>query len=389
MRIAMFTDSYLPAKDGVVNSIQLTKDGLERLGHEVIIFAPEPWDGNGRESGVYYFRSTNFRRYPGYSVPMFPTNKCEILSELDVDLIHTHGLFFNAVRSMFAARTLTLPVVITFHTMVTDAARYYARLPIPEWMTNRLFWIYLRQLLERANAVVAPTEAIKQELLRYAPDMNRIDVIPTGVDCVRFSPDNDGSAVRARYGLRDEKVLMHVGRVAWEKNIELLIEGFRRLVREEPDTRLLIVGEGPARKHYMQLARDEGVADKVIFTGFIPDDELPQFYAACDAFTIASKFETQGLAALEAMASGKPVAGINFRAVAELVRPGENGFLFDDEPYSCAQAMARALNSTPQIRAAARATAESFSVAESVSKLVELYEFAIEHKSRNGNGRIF
>lgn len=389
MRIAMFTDSYLPAKDGVVNSIQLTKDGLERLGHEVIIFAPEPWDGTSRESGVYYFRSTNFRSYPGYAVPLFPTNKCEILAELDVDLIHTHGLFFNAVRSMFAARTLVKPVVVTFHTMVTDAARYYARLPIPEWMTNRLFWIYLRQLLERANAVVAPTEAIRQELLRYAPDMNRIDVIPTGVDCQRFCPANDGSAVRAQYRLDGEKVLMHVGRVAREKNLELLLDGFTRLSGEEPDARLLIVGEGPAKKHYIQLAQEKGLGDKVIFTGFVADDELPQYYAACDAFTIASKFETQGLAALEAMATGRPVAGINFRAVAELVRPRENGFLFDDDPASCARAMAEALNAAPEVRRAARATAERYSVGESVSRLVELYEFAIEHKRRNGNARIF
>lgn len=389
MKIAMFTDSYHPAKDGVVNSILLSKRGLERLGHEVFIFAPEPWDKADREGDVFYFRSTAFRSYPGYTVPIYPTNKCEILAKLNVDLIHTHGLLFMGVRSMFAARTLVKPVVVTFHTMVTEAARYYARLPIPEWMTHRLFWIYLRQLLERADAVVAPTEAIKQELLKYAPDMNRVDVIPTGVDCERFSPSNDGSLVRQRYGLDGEKVLMHVGRVAREKNLDLLLDGFARLVDDEPDARLMIVGEGPAKKHYMQSAVDKGVADRVIFTGFVPDSELAQFYAACDAFTIASKFETQGLAALEAMATGKPVAGINYRAVAEMIRPGENGFLFEDDPISCAQAMREAINCSPEVRKTARSTAESYSVDGSVVRLLELYEFAIEHKKRNGNGRIF
>jgi 1,2-diacylglycerol 3-alpha-glucosyltransferase len=389
MKIAMFTDSYHPAKDGVVNSILLTKRGLERKGHEVFIFAPDPWDKADREGDVFYFRSTTFRSYPGYTVPLYPTNKCEILSKLDVDLIHTHGLLFMGVRSMFAARTLVKPVVVTFHTMVTEAARYYARLPIPEWMTDRLFWIYLRQLLERANAVVAPTEAIRQELLRYAPGMNHVEVIPTGVDCERFSPSNDGSQIRQRYGLTDEKVLMHVGRVAMEKNIDLLLDGFACLVEDEPDARLLIVGEGPAKKHYMQSAREAGVADKVIFTGFVPDGELPQFYAACDAFTIASKFETQGLAALEAMASGKPVAGINYRAVAELIRPNENGFLFEEDPVSCAEAMRDALNCSPQVRQGARSTAERYSVDESVARLLDLYEIAIEHKKKHGNGRIF
>lgn len=389
MRIAMFTDSYLPAKDGVVNSILLTKRGLERLGHEVFIFAPEPWDKADREGGVYYFRSTAFRSYPGYTVPIYPTNKCEILSKLNVDVIHTHGLLFMGVRSMFAAHTLVKPVVVTFHTMVTEAAQYYARLPIPEWMTTRLFWVYLRQLLERADAVVAPTESIRQELLKYAPDMRRVDVIPTGVDCQRFDPANDGSIVRQRYGLDGEKVLMHVGRVAREKNIDLVLDGFSLLVDDEPDARLLIVGEGPARKHHMQKAREKGLEDRVIFTGFVPDSELPQFYAACDAFTIASKFETQGLAALEAMATGKPVAGINYRAVAELIRPRENGFLFEDDPGSCAEAMKDALNCSVNVRKAARATAERYSVDGSVARLLDLYDFAIERKKRYGNGRIF
>jgi 1,2-diacylglycerol 3-alpha-glucosyltransferase len=384
----MFTDSYLPARDGVVNSILLTKSQLEHQGHEVIIFAPEPWDGN-REHGVYYFRAVSYKKYPGYSIPMFPTNKCEILKELDIDVIHTHGLLFMGVRSMFAARTLGKPVVVSFHTMVTDAAKYYARLPIPDWMTTRLFWIYLRELLERADAVVAPTMAIRNELLNYAPDMNRIDVIPTGVDCARFCPTNDGSTIRHRYGLDGEKVLLHVGRIAWEKNLDLVIDGFARLTKDDPRVRLLIVGEGPAKKHYQQMVESKGVAQKVIFTGFIPDEELPQVYAACDAFTIASKFETQGLAALEAMATGKPVAGINYRAVAELIRPGENGYLFEENPASCASAMKDALSNTNGIQATAREYAKGFSVERSVLKLVDLYNFAIEHKKTTLNGKIF
>ncbi|NLI74224.1 MAG: glycosyltransferase family 4 protein [Euryarchaeota archaeon] len=385
----MFTDSYHPSKDGVVNSIVLTKQELERRGHEVFIFAPDPWDKEDRESDVYYFRSTAFKSYPGYTVPIYPTNKCEILSKLDVDIIHSHGLLFMGVRSMFAARTLAKPVVVTFHTMITEAAHYYARLPIPEWMTNRLFWIYLRQLLERADAVVAPTDAIRKELLNYAPDMNRVDVIPTGVDCRRFSPSNDGSLIRQRYGLEDNKIIMHVGRVAREKNLELLLEGFSYLLDSEPAARLVIVGAGPAKKYYMELANENGLSDKVVFTGFVPDSELADYYAACDAFAISSKFETQGLAALEAMASGKPVAGINYRAIAEMVQHGKNGFLFEDEPNSCAEAMQCALNCSNHIYQTARATAESYSVDESVTKLLGLYDFAIEHKKREAGGRIF
>jgi 1,2-diacylglycerol 3-alpha-glucosyltransferase len=388
MRVAMFTDSFLPARDGVVNSILTTKAQLEKLGHEVFIFAPEPCNGH-REDGVYYFRSLTYKRYPGYSFSPFPTNKCEILSDLDVDVIHTHGLLFMGVRSMFAARTMKLPVVVSFHTMVTDAAKYYSPMPIPDWVTNRLFWIYLKQLLERADSVIAPTSAIKAELLTYAPAMHRVEVIPTGIDCDRFRPENDGSGIRHRYGLDRERVLLHVGRIAMEKNLDLVIDGFSQLVKKDPQVRLLIVGDGPAKKHYQAIVKEKGLDDRVIFTGFIPDEELPQVYAACDASVIASKFETQGLVGLEAMASGKPVVGINYRAVKELIRNGENGFLFEDDPDSCAEAMRAALDHSEELRSGARRYAMGYSVELSVEKLVELYKYSIERKKMVLDGKVF
>jgi len=386
MRIAMFTDTYLPARDGVVSSILLTRAQLERMGHEVFIFAPDPGNGH-KEEDVYYFRSLNYKKYPGYNAAIFPSNKCEILRELKVDIIHNHGLLFMAVRSMFASRTLHIPNLVTFHTMLTDAAKFYSPIDVPDWMLTRPFWFYLRELLERADAVVAPTNAIKNELLSYAPSMHRVEVIPTGVDTSRFSPTVDGAAFRDRYGLRDEKVLMHVGRIAMEKNLDLILDGFSLLSKEDPQVKLLLVGEGPAKKHYQQKVHDMGLESKVLFTGFVPDDELPSAYAACDAFTIASKFETQGLAALEAMATGKPVAGINFRAVAEMVRPGENGYLFEEDVRSCASAMREALLHSQELRESTRRSALDYSQEKSALKLVELYEATIERKKRSLNGK--
>ncbi len=385
MRIAMFTDTYLPARDGVVSSILLTKAQLERMGHEVFVFAPHP--GNGyKQDDVYYFRALNYKKYPGYNAAIFPTNKCQIIQDLKVDIIHNHGLLFMAVKSLFASRTLHIPNLVTFHTMLTDAAKFYSPIDVPDWMLTRPFWFYLRELLERSDAVIAPTEAIKNELLTYAPSMHRVEVIPTGVDTARFSPQVDGSAIRKRYGLDGEKVLLHVGRIAKEKNLELVLDGFSALSREDPQVRLMLVGEGPAKKHYQALVQDKGLTDRVLFTGFIPDEELPQVYAACDAFTIASKFETQGLAALEAMSSGKPVAGINFRAVAEMVRTGENGYLFEESAASCAAAMREALAHSQELGPRARRCALDYSLERSAEKLVELYQATIERK-RTLNGK--
>ncbi len=382
MRIAMFTDSYLPSRDGVVTSILLSRKSLEELGHEVIIFAPEPKDPKQREDGVYYFKSKSFNSYQGYSIPMFPTDKCHILKKLDVDIIHAQGLLFMGLRSMFAGRTLKLPVVISFHTMVTDAAKFYNFTPLPDWVVTRLMWTYLKGLLKRADSVIVPTNAIKTELQQSAKHMRHIEVIPTGVDTVMFNPCNSGSDMRAKYGLDGGKVILTVGRIAWEKNLDLVLEGFKILHDRDPDTKLIIAGEGPAKAHAKQKAIDLGIQASTFFPGFVPDEDLPGLYAASDAFTIASKFETQGLVVLEAMASGKPCSGINYRAIAEIITNDVNGFTFSDTPESWALATQKALDSGHNVSARARARAEEYSLKESAKKMVELYEYAIEAKKK-------
>jgi 1,2-diacylglycerol 3-alpha-glucosyltransferase len=380
LRIAMFTDTYLPSRDGVVSSILTMRRRLEEMDHEVFVFAPDPGKGFPKEEGTYYFRSIMYKKYAGYRIPMFPTNKCEILKELDVDVIHCQGLLFMALRSMFAGRSLKLPVVVSFHTMITEAVDHYASLPLPKEVIDRLFWVYLKQLLERAEVVITPTRAILDELLSYAPGIKKGEVIPTGVDCKRFHPDLDGSYIKSRYGLGDRKVILHLGRIAWEKNLDLVIEAFETICRRRKDVVLLITGEGPAKEHYMRLVEKKGIGDKVVFTGFVPDEELPSYYAACDVFALASKFETQGLVALEAMAVGKPVACINYRATAEVVKDGVDGYLFENDVESCADILEKAMNAPQELRERARQKALEFSVRKNVEKLVEAYEYAIDQK---------
>ena len=382
MRIAMFTDSYLPSRDGVVTSILLSRKSLEALGHEVIIFAPEPKDPRQKEEGVYYFKAKSFNSYEGYSIPMFPTDKCHILKKLDVDIIHAQGLLFMGLRSMFAGRTLKLPVVVSFHTMVTDAAKFYNFTPLPNWVVTRLMWTYLKDLLERADSVIVPTNAIKTELQQSVKRMRHIEVIPTGVDTAMFNPINDGTAMRAKYGLDGGKVILTVGRIAWEKNLDLVLEGFKILHDRDPATKLMIAGEGPAKPHAKQKARDLGIQNSTFFPGFVPDENLPGLYAASDAFTIASKFETQGLVVLEAMATGKPCSGINYRAIAEIITNNVNGFTFSESPDSWALATQMALESDHDVSVKARARAEEYSLQASAKKMVDLYMYAIEAKKK-------
>lgn len=387
LKIAMFTDTYLPTKDGVVTSILTSKEQLEKKGHEVIIFAPEPATGE-REEGVQYYKSKEFKKYPGYNLPIYIENKIDLLKELNVDVIHCHALAIMALRSMLDARETGKPIVVTFHTMVTDAAQYYNPFPFPTWMTQRLSWIYLRKLLEHADEVIAPTDAIRKELCLQAPGMRHIDVVPTGIDCERFSTSVNGDRIREKYGLQNKKVLLQLGRVAREKNIELVMDSFADCVKRDDDIRLLIAGNGPAKEYYTEYAKKAGISDKTVFAGFVPDEDLPEYYAACDVFITASKFETQGLTTLEAMACGKPVAGINYRATSEIVHNGENGFLFEDNIKSCSDAIFNALNCPQTIKDHARETGERFSSEKCASMLLQTYEYAIEaKKKRHQSGR--
>ncbi|OPY31030.1 MAG: UDP-D-galactose:(glucosyl)lipopolysaccharide-1,6-D-galactosyltransferase [Methanomassiliicoccales archaeon PtaU1.Bin124] len=377
----MFTDTYLPARDGVVTSIMSTRKQLQSMGHDVFLFAPAPKFDSDRQPDVHYFRAKAFSRYQGYTIPMFPTDKCHILTKLNVEVIHTHGLLFQALRSMFAGRSMKLPVVITWHTMVTDAAKYYNFTMFPDWMVDLLMWRYLVSLLNRAECIVAPTESIRQELLKYAPNARCIEVVPTGIDCDRFNPNNSGKEMRGRLGLMpDEKMVLTVGRVAWEKNLDLVLKGFADLRRSDPKTRLVVAGNGPAMEHYQKMAKDLGIWDSTTFTGFVSDDDLPGLYSACDAFTIASKFETQGLVLLEAMATAKPVVGIDFRAVGELIEDGKNGYKFTEDPKAWSEATLKALGAGQNVLRNARTTAEAYSIESGATKLLKIYAQSIESK---------
>ena len=376
MRIAAFTDTYLPTVDGVVTSLLTTKHELERLGHEVIVFAPQaPGNGTGREKDVIWVRAREFRPYPGYRLAMFPGREVQWIEEIDPDVIHSHGIGFMGVKGMWSAWQCKRPLVLTFHTMITDAVSYYSPFHLDLNLLARGLRLYLRVFLHKCRAVVVPSRAVLREIRALAPKMRLTEVIPTGVDTSRFRPNVDGSPVRAKHGLDDSEVILHVGRLAREKNLPILVEAFRLVKERHAQAKLVLVGRGPYEASLRALVRKRRLEGDVVFAGFVPDDELPAYYAAADVFAIPSRFETQGLAILEAMASGTPVAGANFRAIPEFVREGENGSLFSpDDARSAAAAVDRCLEYPALLGAGARATAERYTVEKTTRRLLEVYE---------------
>ena len=380
MRIAMMTDSYFPTRDGVVTSICTIKESLEELGHEVFIIAPEP-EKEKRQEGVYYFKAVKFKSYDGYYVPIFPTNKIEMLKKINPDIIHIHGVATMAIRGLICGHTLGIPTVMTFHTMVDDAAQYYSPIKLPPETMNRLVWIYLRQILKRMDVVVTPTACIGEEIKGHGAVCRNLVTVPTGAKTDVFHPGMPYDDLVSKYGLEGKRVIIHVGRVSYEKDIDMVIRAMRHV-----DAHLLIVGKGPAKDDLEELVKSLRLEDKITFTGFVSDEDLPRFYNMGDMVVSASKFETQGLTILEAMATGKPVACRNGRAFAEIVKNGVNGYLFDDDD-ECVRAIERCLDAPEDVRRASFETAMENSRAKSIERYVKAYELAIETKRRRAEGK--
>lgn len=376
MRIAIVTDSFHPTRDGVVACIDVMRSVLVKGGIETAIVAPDPGKGQ-RDDGIYYFPSIGFKNYPGYYVPIFPSNKKEVLQEIAPDVVHIQGVAVMALKGVIAAHNLGLPVVLTFHTMVGDTMKYYSPIKMPQKTAENLVWLYLRYLTRWVDAIVAPTESTANELKSRGITVEDIRVIPTPIDTERFSPKVSGDMVRERYNLKGKKVVACVGRVSFEKNIDMLVRSVKEL---DDDTVLMVVGKGPASDSLKALSEELGISDRVILTGFVPDDELVQHYAAADVVATASKFETQCLTALEAMSCGKVVVCVNARAFADYVVDGKNGYLFEDSVESCSGKLKEALSASDDIREKAIATASGFSVDGFVKNMSQLYEDVVKRK---------
>lgn len=378
MRILIVTDSYFPTRDGVATQVLATKECMERLGHEVFICAPEP-EEQFREEGIYYVKSKPFKTYEGYYLPTMRHNNLKFVKELKPDIIHMHGCTIMTLKGLVTSHFTGIPTVQTFVTMVNEVAYQYSPIKLPKNFLNKLVQIYLRQELKRPNALVVPTPPIARELLAMGVKPKRLETIPVGVDIDHFNRNDKGDEIRQRHGLVGKTVLITVGRLSFEKNVDLVIRTMKRM---DDSIRLLVCGKGPMFEEWKRLAADEGVADKVVFAGFVPDEELISYYSCADLFISASVFETQGLTTLEAMACEVPALCANGRAFTDVIKDGENGYLFETNEDDCERAIRKGIENLDQIRKGARATAEFYSMKNTADALEKLYREVIEAKKQ-------
>jgi 1,2-diacylglycerol 3-alpha-glucosyltransferase len=384
LKIAFYTDAFLPAVDGVVISILNFRKELERRGHEVYLFA----SGNGKtkhmvksDKRIIVIRGVTFKKYPQYSVALFPLTSTFKLIDKKMDINHAHTPFMMGVHALTLSKINKTPIVGSFHTLFTNSS------VIKEYMTESRFvrktimkysWKYAKLYYERCDRVAAPSSTIKRMLERKG--IGNVDVVPNGIDIKKFNPKVSGSRIRSQILKRErDKLIMYVGRISKEKRIETLIKAAG--VMKKDNVRFALIGTGPAYSHYQHMAERMGLQDKVKFLGFVDNSKLPGYYAACDAFCIPSTFETQGVVSLEAMACGKPVIGADYLALRELIINGKNGEKFRaGDSMACANKIRKVLYNIDSYKEMVN-TARRYSIERTTDDLLDLYKRVLNGKN--------
>jgi glycosyltransferase involved in cell wall biosynthesis len=291
------------------------------------------------------------------------------------DLVHIHTPFLAHYAGVRQARRLRIPCIATYHTFFEEYLHHYVPV-LPRALGRGLARAFTRAQCRAVAALIAPSEPMRAVLLDYGV-ATPVHVIPTGLAAHRFQPGN-GARFRAAHELPPERPLMlYIGRVAHEKNIEFLLRVFAQVRTSVPDALFVIAGEGPARAPLRELASGLGLLEDVFFVGYLDrNTELLDCYAAADVFVFASRTETQGLVLLEAMAQGAPVVSTAKLGTLSILKEGCGALIVPEEAEPFAAAAVRVLRD-PQLRAnlaqAGRRYAREWSSLVMARRLLELY----------------
>ncbi|MEX2529539.1 MAG: glycosyltransferase [Gemmatimonadota bacterium] len=332
LRVAMFTNNYLPFLGGVPISIDRLRRGLVARGREVLVVAPDygrvdRGTGGSGEQGVLRVPTLlSFAQGTFQLANPFLPRIALAVKRFRPDVIHLHHPFWIGSLGLWLARRLDVPAIYTYHTRLEHYAHY---VPLPGRLFRNLISHFLiRRFANKCFGVVVPTVAAR-EYLRTIGVRSRMLVQPTGIDFTRFQEVNrdDVAALRERLGLGDDPVLLSVSRISAEKNIDFIVEAVAELAElMDSPFRLVLVGDGDGRASASQLAHALGIGDRLVMPGAVAPEDLPVYYGLADVFVFASTTETQGMVVLEAMAAGLPVVAVRASGIDDFVQDGITGY---------------------------------------------------------------
>ena len=396
MRIGLFTDTYPPYINGVSTSVNMLKKALEKRGHQVFVVTLN------NESFHYKFDENNtVIRIPGLPIgiydyrvtSVYPIRAMNIIRKWKLDVIHSHTEFSVGTFARFVSRQYNIPLVHTYHTLYEDYVYYITKGYFDKPSKKVVEYLTKFYCDNTANELIVPTKKI-YDLFRekYNVDKN-IYIIPTGIEIERFYTENilekDIKAIKKKLNLaKDSFNILFVGRLAKEKNIDLLLSAQKKILAKNKNVNLIIIGDGPDMEEYKETSKKLGIDKNVIFVGKVPWEEIPKYYHVADIFATASTSETQGLTVIEAMASSVAPVCIDDESFRNTVVDELNGKIFKDEKeyVDIILELSKDSKKLGMLQKQARLNAEIHSSKYYGERVADVYKHAIEHKKYDNYG---
>ncbi len=390
MKILITSDWYKSAINGVVTSVVNLINGLEDMGHEVRVLTLSGSIHSYRAGKVTYIGSIGVGRiYPNARLKMALTHRYvrEII-EWGPDVVHSQCEFSTFFLAKKISQICNVPLVHTYHTVYEDYTHYFS----PNVRVGKfLAASFSKRILDKTQMVIAPTKKTEHLLKEYevkAP----ITTVPSGLELNKFNaflPDVKRKMLRNKFGVSENEILLvYIGRLAKEKNIEEL---FRLIDELNINIKLLLVGDGPYRESLEKRSREMQIENKVIFAGMAKPEKIVQFYKIGDIFVSASQSETQGLTYIEAMAAGVPIICKKDSCLDDVVINGENGFEYttDDEFKEALSKLIESSDYRVKIgHAAAQTVADNFSSVAFAKTMLDIYNSLINNKKKCKSNKI-
>ena len=389
MRIGIFTETYTPYISGLVTSELMLKNALEKKGHTVYVVT-----ANLTSSKYEYDEKERVLRIPGIPTgiydsrltSIYPIKAINKIKSWNLEVIHSQTEFAIGTFARLFAKQYNIPIVHTYHTMYEDYVHYITKGHFDKSSKKLVEYLTKFYCDKTINELIVPTKKA-YDLFKEKYNVKRnIHIVPTGIEVERFYKEKiDIKKIRElkkKYNFsKRDFIAIFVGRIAEEKNVPFLIEVTENIIKEKPNFKLLIIGDGPDKENYENMVKERNLEKTIIFTGKVAWEAIPIYYQLGDVFVSASQSETQGLTIIEAMAASLPALCIDDESFRNTVIDDLNGYLFKDKK-ECKEIILKLMNDKKlleNIQIGARNSAEMHSSKYFAEKVLDVYKLAINN----------
>ncbi|MDR1782321.1 MAG: glycosyltransferase [Bacilli bacterium] len=394
MNVGIFTDTYTPIINGVVTSVVQLEKELIKHNHNVFIITSSSYHKVVRVNNVIRIPGINLKKLYNNNVSgIYSLIGAKYISDLELDVVHAQTEYGIGIFARIIAAQFNIPLIYTYHTMMEDYTHYvtkyltrYSTRPIKHFMKSAS-----RIYANHCSELIVPSKKTAKAMIKYGVT-KEINIIPSGIDLSRFDKSNiclnTINTLKEKYDISDDHyIFINVGRIAPEKNIDMIINAFKLIHQEFINNyKFLIVGAGPSIDDLKEMVNEYQLNNNIIFIGEVKNDLIPLYYHLADVFLATSTSETQGLTYIEAMASGLPVICKYDENLKDLVIDNHNGFVINDvqELSACIKKFINMkddeykLLSTTAIKSVNKYSADIF-----YEKIIAVYQKAIKENSQN------